>query len=258
MGSKDGSIIANIITTHMPRNDVAEPSHVCPGIRIHAIDIIHLPGIGIPPMADMDAHQMIVTVTLAAKRSAETAKKAWWEVRSDREISRPAVAPRQSRLRSALVVVVVAKLLLIQIVFFQEFGPEILWRSGNVGPTLWRKVHEIPIRPHRVDMIRRGFSSPEMKDFSILLPKYMHHWQLHIIRVSLAFVIGLIGTVRSGNQRNLRPSTLFGPRIDSIGWGFGNCDKRGVLSDLVPGSIKPIDQRRTGRTGIVPVRTVHE
>jgi hypothetical protein len=30
------------------------------------------------------------------------------------------------------------------------------------------------------------------------------------------------------------------------------------LSDLVPGSIKPIDQRRTGWTGIVPARTVHE
>src|ERR1700675_4155098 len=60
-----------------------------------------------------------------------------------------------------------ARLLLIQIVFFQEFGPEILWRSGNVGPTLWRKVHEIPIRPHRVDMIPRKFSSPEMRNLSI-------------------------------------------------------------------------------------------
>ena len=44
--------------------------------------------------------------------------------------------------------------------FFQEFRPEILWRSGNIWPTLWRKVHEIPILP----------------------PKY---WPL-IIRVSLA------------------------------------------------------------------------
>src|ERR1700738_1562960 len=138
-----------------------------------------------------------------------------------------------------------AKLLLIQIVFFQEFGPEILWRSGNVWPTLWRKVHEIPIRPHRVDMIRRQFSSPEMKNLSSLPPKYMHHWPLHIIRVSLAFVIGLIGRVRSGNQRNLRPSTLFGPRIDSIGRGLGNCDKRGVLSDLIPSLTKPIKPRST-------------
>src|SRR6266436_2866238 len=107
-------------------------------------------------------------------------------------------------------------------------------------------------------MIRRRFSSPEMKNLSTLLPEYMHHWPLHIIRVSLALVIGLIGRLRSGNQRNLRPSTLFGPRIDSFGRGFGNYDKRGVSSDLIPGSIKPIDQRRTGRTGIVPAWTEHE
>ena len=37
---KDGSIIATIITTHMPKNDAAAPGYVCPGIRIHAIDIV--------------------------------------------------------------------------------------------------------------------------------------------------------------------------------------------------------------------------
>src|SRR6516162_3858927 len=59
-----------------------------------------------------------------------------------------------------------AKLLLIQIVFFQEFGPEILWRSGNVWPTLRRKVHDIPIRPHGVDMIGRQLGPPEMENLS--------------------------------------------------------------------------------------------
>ena len=93
-----------------------------------------------------------------------------------------------------------ANLLLIQIVFFQEFGPEILWRSGNVWPSLWRKVHEIPIRPHGVDMIPRQFGSPEMKNPSIPPLEHMHYWPLHIIRVSLTFVIGLIGRVRSGNS----------------------------------------------------------
>jgi hypothetical protein len=63
----------------MPRNDAAAASHVCPGIRIHAIDIIQPPGIGISPMADMDAHQTIVTAALAAKSSAETPKNACWE-----------------------------------------------------------------------------------------------------------------------------------------------------------------------------------
>ena len=95
----------------MPRTDAAAPGHVCPGIRIHTIDIVQPPGIGIPPIADMDAHQTIVTAALAAKSSAETLKKACWEARSEamrREISSPAVAPRQPRLRSALVVLVVA------------------------------------------------------------------------------------------------------------------------------------------------------
>jgi hypothetical protein len=45
--TRDGSIIAHIITTRMPRNDAAAPGHVSPGIRIHAIDIIQPPGIGI-------------------------------------------------------------------------------------------------------------------------------------------------------------------------------------------------------------------
>src|SRR2546425_7825982 len=95
----------------MPRNDAAAPGHVCPGIRIHTIDIVQPPGIDIPPIAEMDAHQPIVTAALAAKSSAETPKNACCEARSEamrREISRPAVASTQSRLRSALVVLVVA------------------------------------------------------------------------------------------------------------------------------------------------------
>ena len=51
--TKDGSLIAIIITTHMPRNDAAAPDHGCPGIRIHAIDVVQPPGIGRSPIADM-------------------------------------------------------------------------------------------------------------------------------------------------------------------------------------------------------------
>ena len=76
-------LIATIITTHMPRNDAAAPGQVCPGIRIHAIDIVQPPGIGISPIADMDAHQTIVTAALAAKSSAETPRNACWEARSE-------------------------------------------------------------------------------------------------------------------------------------------------------------------------------
>ncbi len=66
----------------MPRNDAA-PDHVCPGIRIYAIDIVQPPGIGISPIAGMDAHQTIVTAALAAKSSAVTPNKARREARSE-------------------------------------------------------------------------------------------------------------------------------------------------------------------------------
>src|SRR5438067_9695383 len=81
----------------MPTNDVAAPGHVCPGIRIQAIDIVQPPGIGISPIADMDAHQTIVTAALAAKISAETPRNACWEARSE-----------AITILSALVVLVVA------------------------------------------------------------------------------------------------------------------------------------------------------
>src|ERR1700704_6388728 len=66
----------------MPRNDAAAPGHVCPGIRIHTIDIVQPPGIGISPIADMDAHQTIVAAALATNTSAETPRKTWWDARS--------------------------------------------------------------------------------------------------------------------------------------------------------------------------------
>jgi hypothetical protein len=61
---------------HMPRNDAAAPNHVCSGIRIHAIDIVQPPGIGIPPIADMDTQETMVTPALSAKSAAETPRKA--------------------------------------------------------------------------------------------------------------------------------------------------------------------------------------
>jgi hypothetical protein len=81
MGTKDGSIIATIITSHMPTNDAAAAGHVCPGIRIHAIDIVQPPGI-VTPIAGMEPHQKMVTVALAAKARAETPQNALSPVRS--------------------------------------------------------------------------------------------------------------------------------------------------------------------------------
>src|SRR3984893_2650658 len=84
----------------MQRTDAAAPGHVCPGIRIHAIDIVQSPGIGISAIAGMEAHRMIVTAPLAAKSSAETPKKARWEARPE--------TMRLPRPGSARVVLVVA------------------------------------------------------------------------------------------------------------------------------------------------------
>src|ERR1700722_16330777 len=109
MGTKDGSIIAAIITTHMPRKDAAAPGQVCPGIRIQVIDIVQPPDIGILAIADMDEHQTIVTPTLAAKISADTPKKARSEARPEtlrREISPRPIAPTTSTMGSALVILV--------------------------------------------------------------------------------------------------------------------------------------------------------
>jgi hypothetical protein len=59
----------------MPRNDAAAPGHVSPHIGIHAIDIVQLPGIGISPIADMDAHQTIVPAALVAKKQSRDAEE---------------------------------------------------------------------------------------------------------------------------------------------------------------------------------------
>ena len=41
--------MAIIITTHISMNIAAEPSQVCAGMRIHAIDIVQPPGMAMPP-----------------------------------------------------------------------------------------------------------------------------------------------------------------------------------------------------------------
>jgi hypothetical protein len=95
----DGSIIAIIITTHMQTKDAAALDHVCPGIRIHIIDIVHPPGIGMPCIADMDAHQIIVSAALVTKSEAEMPTKARWEVRWD---AMPESRPRDIRCSKSL------------------------------------------------------------------------------------------------------------------------------------------------------------
>jgi hypothetical protein len=45
----------------MRTKETVARAHVCPGIRIHAIDIVQPPGIGISPLADIALHQAAVT-----------------------------------------------------------------------------------------------------------------------------------------------------------------------------------------------------
>ena len=74
MGTSEGSIIATIITSHIPRNAIAAPNHDCPGMSIHVIDMAQPPGIRIPP--DMDPHHSHVPTALATKSSAVVARNA--------------------------------------------------------------------------------------------------------------------------------------------------------------------------------------
>jgi hypothetical protein len=77
----------------MPRNDVAASDHVCPHIRVHAIDSVQPPGIGLSPIADIDAHHQIVPVALAANSDAVAPKKALCETRSALMIEISAFGP---------------------------------------------------------------------------------------------------------------------------------------------------------------------
>src|SRR5437870_3317188 len=68
MGTRDGSIMATIITTHIPINVVPAASQVCPAILIHAMDMVQPPGIGIP--SDIDQQVPIVIPALARNSNA--------------------------------------------------------------------------------------------------------------------------------------------------------------------------------------------
>ena len=37
------------MASHISRNIAADPAHVWPGIRIHIMDMVHPPGMGMPP-----------------------------------------------------------------------------------------------------------------------------------------------------------------------------------------------------------------
>ena len=73
-------------------------------------------------------------------------------------------------------------------------------RRVEIWPALGREVHQVPIRPHRVDVVRHRFGSPEMIDLSVLFREHMHYGLLHIVGIAiLALVISL--------KRRFKPET---------------------------------------------------
>src|SRR5690349_1057069 len=85
--------MAIIIKTHMRRNAAVAPNHVCPGMRIHAVDMVQPPGMAISPIADMEMEHAIVAVALAAKSSDVTTRSALSDVRPQRKRATMAELP---------------------------------------------------------------------------------------------------------------------------------------------------------------------
>src|SRR4029453_17042254 len=147
------------MTTHMPRNDAAASSHVCPGIRIHAIDIVQPPGIGIPPVAAMDVPHAIVTAALAPKSSAKTPRKPCWEPRSDARragFSDPAVTAMCTTVASASVAAALDRLTQKNEAAIDDARP--LGRRGVV-------VLVVPVPP----LVRRGLRVALRRVLPVLL-----------------------------------------------------------------------------------------
>ena len=102
------------------------------------------------------------------------------------------------------------------------------------------------------------FGSPEMENLTVLFPEHMHHWPLHVIGIAwVFFVIGLKWRVTAGAPTESATNRVAWPTHNFLDGGFGNSDKSGVVRNRIPGAIKPIHQRRAGRTRMVPVRAEH-
>jgi hypothetical protein len=56
----------------MPTNDAATPGHVCPHMGVHIVDMLQPPGMGISPIADMDAQAAMAAVALTANSNPQT------------------------------------------------------------------------------------------------------------------------------------------------------------------------------------------
>ena len=71
MGTREGVIIATIMTNHICVNIQLAPDQLWPGIFIQAIDMVQPPGMFIPP--DIERHSPIVATTLLRNAPALSA-----------------------------------------------------------------------------------------------------------------------------------------------------------------------------------------
>src|SRR3954469_14183901 len=76
MGASDGSIIAAIITVHMPTKHAAASAQPWPHSGVQSPDSVQPPGMGMSPMPAIDTHQTMVAAALAANSRAAVPKKA--------------------------------------------------------------------------------------------------------------------------------------------------------------------------------------
>src|SRR5580658_2110636 len=73
IGTRDGSIIATVIASHMPRNDAAARGQISPEVGTGRIGMVS-PG-AISCIVEIEPHQWIVATVLSAKTKAQTPKK---------------------------------------------------------------------------------------------------------------------------------------------------------------------------------------
>ena len=81
---------------------------------------------------------------------------------------------------------------LVEEVILEKLRTKVLRRRHAIRSTLWCKVHQVPVRPDRVDMIALQFCRPEMEDVTIDFAKYVQGRPLHIVVLALALVVLLI------------------------------------------------------------------
>ena len=87
--------------------------------------------------------------------------------------------------------------LLVQEMLLQKLGSEVLrWRL-TIRTAFGRKVHEIPIGPHRIHVISLQLGPPKMEDIAIVPPEHIQDGPLHVVVFTLAFVIALISGAKA-------------------------------------------------------------